>query len=550
MFPLPHGSPIIRPQEECVSIAVRRRVVVPGVRRSAAVAALLLAIPPSAAAQTAASEPLPELLPVAEETRLALDAAPAHLRAGAGVYVLRERGFVRVRESSNGFTCLVNRDHPRALKPTCWDAEGTRTIVPRVLYEGELLMRGVSPSAIAREVADGFRTGRFAPPTRPGVAYMLSSGIRNVDHATGAERTFPPHVMFYAPGLTDADIGTGETVAEGMPFIDYQGPHGYMIVMPRRTARGSVSRELLRVPAGRDAATELPIVTVRGARPGPTVAVVAGLHGTEYASILAVQRLARELNPDSLAGTVLLVPLANVAAFERTTVRLNPVDGMNMNRAFPGDSAGTQSQRVAYHLRTRVLEKSDFVIDLHGGDLDESLRRYLFAVLTGDAAQDSVTRRMALSVGYDHLIEYRLPSRDPKAATMLAAAAAVLGKPTITVEAGEAGTSRAEDIAALADGVLRVLGGLGIAAVEPPPASTPVWFAGTSFVTSDRTGVFHAAVERGAWVGAGTLLGHVTDYFGDGRHEIRSPAAGVVLYVRSVPSVVEGGQVAFIGQVK
>jgi predicted deacylase len=95
-----------------------------------------------------------------------------------------------------------------------------------------------------------------------------------------------------------------------------------------------------------------------------------------------------------------------------------------------------------------------------------------------------------------------------------------------------------------------VLGELGVAAAAPPSASTPVWFASTTFVTSERTGVFHAAVERGAWVGAGTLLGYVSDYFGDGRHEVRSPAAGVVLYVRSVPSVVEGGQVAFIGQVK
>lgn len=201
-----------------------------------AIGAMPLAAQQPATAPAAPRAALPELLPAAEETRMALDAAPLHLRDGAGVYVLGEQGFVQVRESANGFTCVVNRDHPRALKPTCWDAEGTRTIVPRVLRVGELLMRGTPLEEIDRDIAEGFRTGRFMPPARAGVAYMLSTAIRNVDRATGAERTFPPHVMFYAPYLTDADIGAGEQVAEGLPFVDYQGPHGYMIVMPRRPA--------------------------------------------------------------------------------------------------------------------------------------------------------------------------------------------------------------------------------------------------------------------------------------------------------------------------
>jgi hypothetical protein len=201
--------------------------------------ALVLALVPSAACAQAT---IPGLIPVEAETELALEAAPPHLRAGAGVYVLRERGFEQVRESTNGFTCMVYRDHPLALKPTCWDAEGTRTIVPRALWLGEQLMRGVPLAEIERQTADGFRTGRFVPPARPGVAYMLSPNIRNVNHETGEFRGFPPHVMFYAPGLTDADIGTPDEVTEGLPFIDYQGPHGYMIVMPRRPSEPSASR--------------------------------------------------------------------------------------------------------------------------------------------------------------------------------------------------------------------------------------------------------------------------------------------------------------------
>jgi hypothetical protein len=180
---------------------------------------------------TARPAEIPEIMSQDREMAMALGAAPEHLHAEAGVYVLKTTGFVRVRESRNGFTCIVNRDHPKALKPTCWDAEGTATIVPKVLRVGELLMQGKSLAEIDQDIAEGFRTGRFRPPSRPGVAYMLSGDIRNVTAA--GTSSFPPHVMIYAPNLTNSDIGvTPEALAKNpsLPFIAYQGPHGYFIV--------------------------------------------------------------------------------------------------------------------------------------------------------------------------------------------------------------------------------------------------------------------------------------------------------------------------------
>jgi hypothetical protein len=163
--------------------------------------------------------------------RLALSAAPKHLRAGAGVYVLERSGFVKARDSSNGFTCIVNRDHPLSLKPTCYDAEGAATILPVVLRFGELLMQGMPLPEIHREIDEGFRGGKFISPRRPGVAYMLSGEIRNFNPRTGKLGSFPPHVMFYAPNLTDKDIGSTGDGADGLPFIAYQGPQGYMIML-------------------------------------------------------------------------------------------------------------------------------------------------------------------------------------------------------------------------------------------------------------------------------------------------------------------------------
>jgi hypothetical protein len=181
---------------------------------------------------------LPDLLPRGKEIALALSAAPEHLRNGAGVYVLDRSGFVKVRDSANGFTCIVNRDHPLNQKPVCFDAEGTATILPKILRVGELLMQGKPMSEIDREIEEGFRRGKYISPRRAGVAYMLSGDIRNFNPGTGKVDSFPPHIMFYAPNVTNADLGTTpEALAKhpSLPFVAYQGPHGFIIVVNNDT---------------------------------------------------------------------------------------------------------------------------------------------------------------------------------------------------------------------------------------------------------------------------------------------------------------------------
>lgn len=178
----------------------------------------------------------PKYLPRAQEIELALSAAPEHLRAGAGVYVMEKSGYKQVRASTNGFTCLVHRDGPLNSKPTCWDKEGTETIIPAVLREGELLMQGKTVPEVQAELKRDFASGKFIPPRRPGVAYMLGEN-RNYNPGTKQVYTFPPHVMFYAPNLTNEDIGSNGDGRSGLPFIGYQGPHGYMIVVPEQLAK-------------------------------------------------------------------------------------------------------------------------------------------------------------------------------------------------------------------------------------------------------------------------------------------------------------------------
>lgn len=123
------------------------------------------------------------------------------------------------------------------MHPTCWDPEGSRTILPVMLRVGELIAQEKSAAEIKRDIDEGFAQGRFHSPGKTGIAYMLAGDVK-FDPKTGqlASTVFPPHYMIYAPEVTNADIGMSkEATTPGLPFV-YSGYSGgaktaYIIVM-------------------------------------------------------------------------------------------------------------------------------------------------------------------------------------------------------------------------------------------------------------------------------------------------------------------------------
>ncbi len=193
---------------------------------------LLLAFAAPLHAQSAGETP--PILSHECEVDLALSAAPAHLREGAGVWAFGEHGYEEARPSENGFTCIVNRDWPLSLKPVCYDAAGGEAILPKVVLWGRLLAAGLPVPTITDSVAAAFDRAQLHPPKRAGVAYMLSSYNRPFGPRRQALGWFPPHVMFYAPDLTNADIGSPPQpmrASPPLPFVAYQGPQGFMILV-------------------------------------------------------------------------------------------------------------------------------------------------------------------------------------------------------------------------------------------------------------------------------------------------------------------------------
>ena len=163
-------------------------------------------------------------MPRDQQITLAESAAPADVSSKATVYVLGPKGYEKAREGTNGFSCIVTRHFVKpaetTIEPQCFDAEGSRTLLPVYVHGEELRTNGKSEAEIKADMANGYKEGRYKYPSKPGFLYMMSSENRLsaiTDQSTGI---FPPHLMFYAPNMTTQDIGLD---AQSLAKSDYLG---------------------------------------------------------------------------------------------------------------------------------------------------------------------------------------------------------------------------------------------------------------------------------------------------------------------------------------
>jgi len=319
---------------------------------------------------------------------------------------------------------------------------------------------------------------------------------------------------------------------------------GTATAQPGQKAYGTIE-----VPAGVDAALSIPVVVDHGAQPGPVLALVSGAHGTEYSSIIALERVIARIDPASLSGTVIIVPLVNVQSFEKKVPHVNPLDNKSMNRFYPGRIDGTQTERALFLMTREVVVRCNYLIDLHGGDIDESLRPYSYWPLSGNAQQDAISKQMVLAFGLDHIIISADRPKDPAASRYLDNTANTRGKPAIAVEAGHAATTETDDIELLANGCFNVMRYLKMLPGTVSFIENPVWIESVQNMASEATGIFYPLVRRGSYVAQGMKVGYITDYVGRTILEARAPASGVILYIRAVPSMTKGETIANIGVV-
>lgn len=195
--------------------------------RSITTIALAVAASLPLAAQTAEIRPLSEDCEIA----LALSAAPAHLRADAGVYVLGTDGFERARPSTNGFNCLVERNHPDAIIPQCFDRTSEDANLAAILDAGKHWRSGKTFAEAGELRRTALENGDYPTPGH-GIAYMISDYNYIYNAQAGVMLNVGPHLMFHAPNLTAEDVGADPAAARanrGLLSLNAAGPHGFMV---------------------------------------------------------------------------------------------------------------------------------------------------------------------------------------------------------------------------------------------------------------------------------------------------------------------------------
>lgn len=317
-----------------------------------------------------------------------------------------------------------------------------------------------------------------------------------------------------------------------------------------KAGRGESVSGYLYIDALNDSGSRIPVSLIRGQKPGPVLALVAGVHGYEYPGITALQQLRKSIRTQDLSGTLILVHIANPPSFYGRTIYTSPADGKNLNRVFPGKKDGTLSERIADSITRQVIEQADFFVDLHAGDGNELLRPYVYMPVTGNPELDAASRGMALAFGLDHIVIDEGPLLPKDASIYTDQTALSRGIPAITTETGQLGSNDQYWVGLAERGIANLMRHLGMLDGPAEANEGVVWMTGYEVIRSPVTGIFQASVRDGYAIAKQGLLGHVVNAFGDRVTEVRAPFAGIVNYVVGTPPVSEGEPVAMISRIK
>lgn len=282
----------------------------------------------------------------------------------------------------------------------------------------------------------------------------------------------------------------------------------------------------------------LGIRVLHGARPGPAVFVSAAIHGDEIIGTAIIQRLAQELDPQTLAGTVLLVPVANIFGFI-THSRYLP-DRRDLNRSFPGSAGGSLAAQLANVFYREVVGRCTLGIDIHSA----AIHRYNLPQIR-IAAGNMRLVELAMAFGAPVIIES--PLRDGS----LRDQAHKRGVDMLLLEAGEALRFDRLSIETGVAGVGRVLAHLGMIEADdgltnvgiPARANRSVW------VRSPRGGVAQMVRESGDPVRQGDILARVSDLFGEAALAMVSPVDGIIIGHATLPVVHQGDALFHIAEI-
>lgn len=320
-------------------------------------------------------------------------------------------------------------------------------------------------------------------------------------------------------------------------------------------AAGSKRTFLVPVFTGSDS-TSIPISVFHGSNEGKILTIVAGVHGYEYAPILAAQKLVNSINPLQLKGTIILVHIANLESFVGRTPYVSPIDGINLNRVFPGNQWGTNTHKVAHFISEKIIPRSDYFIDIHSGDSPEDLfpySAYYEHHMRPEAS--NAGKQMAFAMGIKHIVVFDTNDKDyiksDRKSTYCSAEAFKQGIPSIDVEYGRLGLVEEEAVEGIENGILNILDNLGMqkALIRNTLPKENIVITNRFYISSDTAGIFYPEKKAGDFVKNGTRIGYITDYFGHKIRGVLSSSDGMILMILHTPPVNVDEDIAVIGRI-
>lgn len=283
-------------------------------------------------------------------------------------------------------------------------------------------------------------------------------------------------------------------------------------------------------------------IAVLGDGDGPTVLLTGGNHGDEFEGPIALRSLLQDLDPSEVHGRIIVVPGLNQAAL-KVGRRLSPIDGGNLNRSFPGDPAGTPTQRIADFVTRELVARAHLVVDVHSGGNSMVFQPMVITHQLDNPAQAAATAEYLKVFG----VPFALVADEPDPAGMLDNTVEAMGKVFLTTEIWGGRAVSALSIGIARRGILNVLRQAGVLDGEPEYDAPPAFLRMVSdgSVIAPRSGLFQPLADPGDEVVRHDVVAHIhtLDDLAAPPTALRTDVEGVVI-MRHNPGLIETGDPA------
>jgi len=286
---------------------------------------------------------------------------------------------------------------------------------------------------------------------------------------------------------------------------------------------------------------QFPSYWIEGKEEGPTICITAGIHGCEYASIIASIKLYKYLNPKAVNGNIKIIPIVNLPAFKNINMFTCPIDNKNLNGLFPGRKNGSYSEQLVYQLCNEFIKGSDYYLDLHGGDLVEKVIPFVYVHRSNNEAINQKSKELAENYGTEDILFTTLNGEAYQDNGFTFSYASENGIPAIQTEQGGIGQVKEKDVLGHFNGLINVLKYIGCIKGTFLKKNNFNYFNQYGYIRAQHEGIFYPQKKVSDQIQQGDILGIIEDYLGNKTEDVKSPFSGKIAMCNTSPSIKKGG---------